>query len=49
MPRHYLDHARRMLDIEDLHGLWDAAVNASEVSNRIDGLEEAAAALRLAR
>lgn len=43
--RHYLNHAARMLAIEDLHGLWDAAVNASEVSNKIDGLEEALAAL----
>lgn len=26
---------------EDLHGVWDAAVNATEVSNYIDGLEYA--------
>jgi hypothetical protein len=42
---HYLTHARKMLEQEDLHGLWDAAANASEVSNRIDGLTDALKAL----
>lgn len=37
---HYLLHAQKMLDMEDLHGLWDAAMNASEVSNRPDQLRE---------
>lgn len=42
--RHYLLHAQKMLDEEDLHGLWDAAMNASEVSNRMDAYTEALAA-----
>jgi hypothetical protein len=43
--RHYLLHAKKMLDEEDLHGLWDAAMNASEVHNRMDSYAEALAAL----
>lgn len=30
---------------EDLHGMWDAAVNMSEISNYIDGLKFALEAM----
>jgi hypothetical protein len=37
--QHYRAHARKMSDIEDCHGAWDADINASEVSCAIDELE----------
>lgn len=36
---HYRAHARKMLDINDAHGSWDASVNMSEVSCAIDEAE----------
>ena len=42
---HYLTHIDQMRAQEDLHGGWDAFANASEVSNRIDGLMFALEAL----
>lgn len=35
----FLAHLRMRSREEDLHGCWDASVNATEVSNYIDGLE----------
>lgn len=35
---HYMDHASKMLAIEDCHGAWDASCNASEASCEVDGL-----------
>lgn len=35
----FVNHLRMRTREEDLHGAWDASVNAAEVSNYIDGLE----------
>ncbi len=36
--RDFLEHGRIRLQEEDLHGVWDVAVNATEVAAYIDGL-----------
>jgi hypothetical protein len=41
----YLRHLRVRVREEDLHGVWDCSVNLAEVSNYIDGLEYALAAI----
>jgi hypothetical protein len=35
----FIAHAKMRLREEDLHGVWDCGVNATEVANYIDGLE----------
>lgn len=34
----YLKYAQQRLDERDFHGLWDVAINLTEVSNERDGL-----------
>lgn len=41
----YIGHLKMRQREEDLHGCWDASVNAAEVSNYIDGLTFALEAL----
>jgi len=41
----FLGHLAIRLREEDLHACWDASTNATEVSNYIDGLEFALAAI----